>query len=128
MPDAPVAWGELFDKVTILQIKAERMTAPAALANVQRELSALQRIEATAPASDDLAGLKDELAAVNLALWDIEDAIRDHEQAGDFGPRFVELARSVYRQNDRRAAIKRRINDLLRSDIVEEKSYRGAGD
>jgi len=126
MPDAPIAWGELFDKVTILEIKAERIAAPAALVNVRRELAALQAIEAAAPAADGLATLKAELAAVNLALWDIEDAIRDHEQAGDFGDRFVALARSVYRENDKRAAIKRRINLLLGSDIVEEKSYAGS--
>ena len=127
MPDAPIAWGELFDKVTILEIKAQRITAPAALANVRRELAALQAIEAAAPGSADLAGLKGELAGVNLALWEIEDAVRACEQAGDFGDRFVELARSVYRENDRRAAIKRRINVLLGSDIVEEKSYAGSG-
>jgi len=127
MPDAPIAWGELFDKVTILEIKAQRIVEPAPLANVRRELAALQAIEASAPASADLSALKAELAAINLALWATEDAVRECEQAADFGPRFVELARSVYRQNDRRAAIKRAINALLGSDIVEEKRYAGSG-
>jgi hypothetical protein len=126
MPDAPVSWGELLDKVTILELKAERITASAALANVRRELAALRVVEARAPAAEGLTALRAELAHVNLALWEIEDAIREHEQAGDFGARFVELARSVYRENDRRAAIKRRINQLTGSDLVEEKSYAGA--
>ena len=73
--------------------------------------------------SDELGSLTAELRSVNEALWDIEDEIRDCERAGDFGPQFVELARSVYQQNDRRAAIKRRINERLGSEIIEEKSY-----
>lgn len=127
MPDAPISWGELFDKIAILEIKSERIVAPDAVANVRAELTLLQGVAAQAPAAGGLDDLRAELAQVNLALWEIEDAIREHEQVQDFGERFVALARSVYRENDRRAAIKRRINRLLGSQIVEEKSYAGSG-
>jgi chaperonin cofactor prefoldin len=127
MPDAPVSWGELIDKITILEIKAERLTAPAALANVQRELDALRAVEAQLAPDPELAGLKAQLVEVNGALWDIEDHIRDQEAAKDFGPRFVELARSVYVTNDRRAALKREINRVTDSELVEEKSYADYG-
>jgi hypothetical protein len=127
MPDAPISWGELFDKLTILELKAERITASAALANVRHELAALQAIELQTAAPAGLSTLRAELANVNLTLWEIEDGIREQEQAQDFGPKFVELARAVYRVNDERAAIKRRINLLLGSEIVEEKSYAGGG-
>ncbi len=128
MPDAPISWGELFDKIAILAIKSERIAAPEAVANVRAELALLQGVAARAPAGEGLGDLCTDLARVNLALWEIEDAIREHEQVQDFGERFVELARSVYRENDRRAAIKRRINVLLGSEIVEEKSYAGGND
>ena len=75
------------------------------------------------PASTGLDQLTADLKTINAELWDIEDEIRDYERAKDFGPRFVELARSVYRQNDRRAFVKRKINELLGSTLVEEKSY-----
>ena len=119
----PVSAGELIDKITILRVKAERI-APEKRPNVLRELRALESVAAEqVPPSPDLHGLTAELQGVNAALWDIEEGKRDGERRGDFGPGFVELARSVYRENDRRAAIKRRINDLLGSEIVEEKSY-----
>jgi tetratricopeptide (TPR) repeat protein len=120
-----IAPGELIDKITILQIKSERIADPAKLANVRRELAELTEVcdREVAP-SAELTGLAAELKEVNEALWRIEDDIRDCERRRDFGPAFVELARSVYRENDRRAALKRRINDLLGSRIVEEKSYR----
>ena len=119
-----VSAGELIDKITILEIKSERIADAAKLANVRHELETLDaaRREAVTPSPglDELtAGLK----AVNERLWQIEDDIRDCERNGDFGPRFVELARAVYVNNDERAALKRRINELLGSDIVEEKSY-----
>lgn len=123
MPDAPVSWGELIDKITILEIKAERLTAQAALANVRRELDALRAVEAQLAPDPELARLKAQLVEVNGALWDIEDDIREKEAAKDFGPRFIELARSVYITNDRRAALKREINRVTASDLVEEKSY-----
>lgn len=123
-PLAPVSWGELIDKITILDIKAARLEDPAKRANVERELAALSAARDRAGvASPALAALTRELRAINAALWEIEDEIRDHERAGDFGPRFVELARAVYRTNDRRAEAKGRVNRLLNSALVEEKSY-----
>lgn len=122
-PSVPVSWGELLDKLTILDIKLALIPDPAARANVAREREALVPIAAPALAADGIAPLMRELAEVNAALWRIEDDIRDEEAAGRFGEAFVALARAVYRTNDRRAAIKRRINLALRSDLVEEKSY-----
>jgi tetratricopeptide (TPR) repeat protein len=119
-----VAPGELIDKITILQIKAERLTEPGPLRNVHVELEALRAAQARdVPPSPELAALTAELRAVNEALWQVEDDLRLCERAGNFGPHFVELARSVYRTNDRRSGLKRRINELLGSGLVEEKSY-----
>lgn len=124
---APVSWGELIDKITILEIKAERIADPAKLANVRRELQALQAVrDAGATPTPALLALTQELRRINRTLWDIEDSIRDCEARSDFGSDFVALARKVYKTNDRRAAVKREINTLLGSDLVEEKSYRGA--
>ena len=127
----PVSAGELIDKITILRLKSERIGDASRLVNVRRELQALERVAAERlPDANGLDGLTGELQAVNTRLWEIEDSIRDCEAAGDFGPQFVELARAVYIINDRRSEIKRRINMLLGSAIVEEKSYAdyGAGD
>lgn len=119
----PVSPGELVDKITILRVKAERIE-PSKVANVRRELEALEVVAREhLPPSPEMEALTAELLAVNAALWDVEEGKRDAERRQDFGPRFVELARAVYIENDRRAAIKRRINDLLGSDLVEEKSY-----
>lgn len=118
----PVSWGELLDKITILDIKAERIADAGKRANVERERAALNAVAAV-PMPPAAGALIEGLRGVNAALWDIEDAIRDCERQQDFGPRFVELARSVYRTNDRRAALKRELNDLLGSELVEEKSY-----
>lgn len=119
----PVSPGELVDKITILRVKAERID-PSKTANVRRELEALEAVAREhLPGSPELQRLTAELQEVNAALWDVEEGKRDGERRQDFGPVFVELARRVYRENDRRAAIKRRINDLLGSEIVEEKSY-----
>lgn len=123
MPDAPVSWGELIDKISILEIKARRLTGPPALANVRRELAALEAVAAEVAGDPRMAGWRGALGEVNAALWDIEDAIREQERAGDFGPRFIELARSVYRRNDARAALKREISLALGSELIEEKSY-----
>ena len=119
-----VAPGELIDKITILQIKCERIADAAKLRNVRVELEVLEaaRDGATAP-SPELSALTAQLKQVNEALWEIEDAIRDCEREQDFGPKFVELARSVYHSNDRRAALKRQVNELLGSKLIEEKSY-----
>jgi len=126
-PIVPVSWGELIDKITILEIKAERIADPAKRANVARELAALNAVRDQGRArAEGLAALTRELRQVNEALWTIEDDIRECEAKGDFGPRFVALARSVYKYNDRRAALKRRINELLGSELIEEKSYKGA--
>ncbi len=120
----PVAPGELLDKITILRIKVARIEDPGKRANAATELAMLEAVQTRdVEPSDRLNGLEADLKAVNEALWDIEDSIRDHERARNFGKGFVELARAVYHQNDRRAALKREINLLLGSDIVEEKSY-----
>jgi tetratricopeptide (TPR) repeat protein len=123
----PGAVGELIDKITILEIKAERITDPAKLRNVVRELDLLRRLRREGGrGGEELERLSGELKAVNLALWEIEDDIRLCEQRGDFGEIFIGLARSVYKTNDKRAALKRDINLLCNSAIVEEKSYAGA--
>jgi hypothetical protein len=116
--------GELIDKLTILEIKLDKISDPDKLKNIGREHDTLtetfcQKVRVTAELTELMAELKD----TNSALWRIEDDIRDHERNGDFGESFVMLARSVYRMNDQRSAIKRRINELLGSDLVEEKSY-----
>ena len=122
---APVSVGELIDKITILEIKAERIEEPAAQANVLRELAALRALRDREPMPEAVAALTAELAAANRALWDIEDALRRLEREGRFDAEFVALARQVYGVNDRRAALKRRISGLTGSAIVEEKLYAG---
>lgn len=127
--EAPVAAGEVIDKITILQIKAERIADPSKLANVRHELDRLTVVwERIAVPSAELDAAVAELKRVNETLWDVEDEIRRHEKAGDFGEAFVALARSVYQTNDRRSALKRRVNELLGSEIVEEKSYAVGGE
>lgn len=123
-PMIPQSWGEIIDKITILEIKTEKLTDPAKLTNVGRELSELVSVrEQHFPANAALAELSRKLKAVNESLWWIEDDIRECERAKDFGPKFIELARAVYVTNDQRAAVKREINDLLGSALIEEKSY-----
>lgn len=123
MPAVEVSWGELVDKLTILEIKERRLNSPAAVANVRRELVALNEALRALHPPAAFAGLKQDLAAVNESLWEIEDRIRTKEAANVFDAEFVELARAVYRHNDKRAALKREINLLLKSDFVEEKQY-----
>ena len=125
MVSTPCSLGELIDKITILRIKAERIGEPEKLANVRRELNLLEQSRRARMARREppIDLLTDQLAAVNGRLWTIEDALRACEHEGDFGPRFVALARSVYCENDTRAAIKRAINTLASSALVEEKSY-----
>lgn len=119
-----IAPGELIDKITILEIKAERIADQAKRANVLIELRTLTDSRRAAVADDaEITRLTADLKAVNEALWEIEDDIRECDRAGDFGPRFVELARAVYRTNDRRAALKKAVNLHLGSRLVEEKSY-----
>ena len=120
----PVSVGELIDKITILRIKSERIANRDQVANVKRELAALEAVSARiACDAAVLAQCTADLKRVNEALWEIEDAIRECEVGGDFGPRFIELARSVYRQNDERARLKRKLNVAAGSRYVEEKSY-----
>lgn len=119
-----VAPGELIDKITILEIKLKNIEDEAKLANVRREYEVLmETYRANIEETDALRALIDELRDANAKLWEIEDDIRDLERAKDFGDAFIALARSVYRSNDRRAAMKREINELLNSTILEEKSY-----
>jgi hypothetical protein len=119
-----VGAGELIDKITILHIKAEHMTDAAKLRNVNHELTVLSRARAESLApSSELDRLEGELRAVNQALWVIEDDIRACEAARDFSQKFIDLARAVYIQNDRRATLKKSINERCGSSIVEEKSY-----
>ncbi len=124
----PVAPGELIDKITILRLKSERISDPAKLAHVRHELAVLMDVAVRAvPTMPEVVALEVELHAINARLWDIEDAIRAADARGDFGPAFVALAQAVYRTNDRRAEVKKRINLVLGSAIVEEKSYAAHG-
>lgn len=119
-----VSVGELLDKITILEIKSERMDDPAKLANVHAELASLRATwEASSLTGQDIGDLLRRLKAVNETLWDIEDGLRQLEAAQEFGTDFVSLARSVYYTNDERADLKRQLNVLLGSRLVEEKSY-----
>ena len=115
----PVSFGELLDKIAILQIKSERMSDAAKLANVRKELSALEQTWMAHPAAGgDIAQLRVQLKAVNERLWDIEDEIRLKERAQEFDEEFVRLARSVYFENDERARVKKEINLALGSAYV----------
>jgi hypothetical protein len=125
MPLVPVSWGELIDKITILEIKSHKVVDPAARANIEKELFLLLE-KARRPAPAKLFELQGALKAVNKALWDIEDDLRGKEVDGRFDDEFIALARSVYRHNDRRAALKREINELLNSGLVEEKLYKSS--
>lgn len=120
----PVSPAELLDRITILEIKSERITDPAKLANIRHELDLLDEVWAGAALDEkEITPLRSRLKQVNETLWEIEDAIRAREAASEFDDKFVELARAVYLNNDRRAAIKQRINQALDSEITEEKSY-----
>ena len=126
MPCLPVAWGEVFDKLTILQTKAERLDDPLKVANVERERAEIERVVGELDRfPPDLTELVSQLKEINAALWDVEDGKRDCERRQCFDASFVQLARRVYVGNDQRAAIKRQINVLLGSALVEEKSHQG---
>ena len=123
-PLFPISWGELFDKITILQIKLEKLTSKNALNNVGREFKQLQSILIKYfPNSIEAKQLEEELKQINQQLWDIEDNIRDKERKRSFDDEFIQLARSVYITNDERSRIKKRINETFGSDLIEEKSY-----
>jgi hypothetical protein len=118
----PISAGELLDKITILEIKSERIKNPEQHGNVMRELVALRQVTERLDSSvlrEPIAALK----RVNSELWDVEDDIRECELRADFGARFVELARAVYRLNDERSRLKRAINETSGSHYIEEKSY-----
>ena len=118
-----VAPGELIDKITILEIKLARMSDKEKVSNVQREYAVLTRVADVVLTSPEITTLRSELKSINEMLWQIEDDIRERDRRQDFGPDFVRLARAVYRTNDERARVKREINRLLNSTLVEEKAY-----
>jgi len=119
-----VSAAELLDKITVLELKNQRITDAAKLENVRYELDLLSRVRAAeVPNSARLDGLIDGLRAVNSRLWGIEDELRQCERDQDFSERFISLARAVYRENDERARLKKQVNLLLGSSVIEEKSY-----
>jgi chaperonin cofactor prefoldin len=121
---AEISAGELIDKITILEIKLARIGDEAKRGNIARELAGLiQALEQSIGDDKEVAALRRELKTVNAELWRIEDELRAKERAQEFGALFVSLARSVYRVNDRRADLKRQVNVVTRSALVEEKSY-----
>jgi hypothetical protein len=123
IPHVPTSWGELLDKITILEIKLARLPTEAARANAAHELELLNAVAAPVVAQTGIADLRTQLRCVNESLWETEDRIRQHERAADFGTAFIELARAVYHHNDERGRIKRQINLALGSVLIEEKSY-----
>ncbi len=122
-PAIPTSWGEVFDKMSILEIKVERLSSEAARANAAHELKLLREAARPVMSQQGLAALTAEIKKVNETLWKIEDDIREKEAAKDFGAKFIELARAVYFTNDQRGRVKGKINALLKSTIVEEKEY-----
>lgn len=121
----PIYIGELFDKITILKLKDVNIGDVTKRRNVRRELDVLLGAAAELPVSAELEALVAELSAVNASLWEVEDRKRSKEREGRFDAEFIALARRVYKENDQRAAIKRQINLVTGSALVEEKSYGG---
>ena len=120
----PVSPGEVLDKITILEIKSERMSDPDKVHNVKAELSLLQETwNENIRDTREIQSLHAQLKEINEALWEIEDEIRDKERAKEFDERFIELARAVYVTNDKRSRVKKELNLHLGSEIIEEKSY-----
>jgi hypothetical protein len=123
-PKIQISWGELIDKITILEIKADRLNSQMATRNVRHELTVLNSVaRKVLRHRKDVQALKRRLKAVNDALWNVEDKIRAKEAAKSFDHEFIELARSVYMNNDKRGHLKRQINAVLNSELVEEKQY-----
>jgi hypothetical protein len=119
-----VSNGELIDRYTILTIKYSKLTDETAFGNVTNERNELtQMLEKLIDSDENIFNLEIQLFRVNEMLWDIEDKLRLKERDGEFDNEFIELARSVYKLNDERARLKREINDITKSNIVEEKSY-----
>jgi hypothetical protein len=123
IPLIPASWGEVIDKITILEIKVERLSAETARDNAAHELNLLRDVAAPVLAKSEIAELVARLRALNETLWEIEDRIREHERAARFDAEFIALARAVYRRNDERGAVKRELNLVLGSVLIEEKSY-----
>ena len=123
-PSVQISWGELLDRITILEIKVQRLNSQAATEKIRCELAALGSTAMILLSEQPhLITLKEQLKSVNEVLWDIEDKIRAKEAAKSFDQQFIELARSVYMNNDKRGDLKRQINALLNSDFAEEKQY-----
>lgn len=119
-----ISVGELIDKITILQIKSEKINVQSKLENIHKELNSLIETRRLLGINfPELESLSSELKQVNINLWNIEDQIRDYEKDASFGAEFIALARSVYKENDKRSQIKRKINECAGSSIIEEKSY-----
>ena len=124
IPKIPISWGELFDKITILQIKLENLHTKSALKNVKLEHDQLCKIyDSNFLEHENARRLMHDLKKINQKLWDIEDKIRDKERSKNFDVDFIELARKVYFTNDERSRIKRNINEIFGSELIEEKSY-----
>jgi hypothetical protein len=123
IPHVPTSWGELIDKITILEIKVARLDAESARANAARELDLLRAIARPVLAQGETTALTARLKSLNETLWEIEDRIREHERSGRFDADFIALARAVYKRNDERGAVKRELNLALGSELIEEKSY-----
>ena len=123
-PFIPISWGELLDKISILEIKILKITSMNARQNIAKELKYLSDIANLNNTTLEIQTLKNQLKEVNLKLWDVEDRIREKESVSEFDKVFIELARSVYRLNDVRAKTKQSINLILQSELVEEKSYK----
>jgi phenylalanyl-tRNA synthetase alpha subunit len=122
--NTPVSYGEILDKITILEIKEQNITADDKLKNVRHELSILTNTwNDKVAASAEIDQLKEQLKQVNQSLWNIEDNVRIKESKKEFDDEFIQIARSVYYENDKRAAVKKEVNLLLGSELVEEKSY-----
>ena len=122
-PKVSISWGELIDRVTILEIKAERLSNETARVSVARELAGLAGLVGSAALDPRVLALKNGLRKVNEKLWSIEDEIRRKEARQQFDAEFIRLARAIYQNNDERGRLKREINSLLQSDIGEEKQY-----
>lgn len=123
MPRIPVAWGEVFDKLTILDIKLERISDIEKLRNIRKERDEISAVAAVSQEFPGLTEIVSKLHQINSELWGIEDDKRRCERTQNFGEHFVQLARQVYIKNDERARLKREINVLLGSQLIEEKSY-----
>jgi predicted nucleic acid-binding Zn-ribbon protein len=124
-PLIPISWGELVDKITILEIKQINIKSLNALSNINKEHSYLNEIiENQTDLAELIKDLKIQLLDINKRLWQVEDDVRDKELRQEFDAKFIELARSVYRLNDERAKLKKTINQTLNSELVEEKSYK----